>query len=112
MRRAGSASCARTLSARHVLAYPGAAVLPFVATPFLPSRVAAQALVLGLIALSLTFLGGYGGIVSLAQMSAWPAWRATRLPSFGASSTPISLGWLVVVAVPFALVIATAVRPR
>jgi branched-chain amino acid transport system permease protein len=44
-------------------------VLPFVASPFLTYQVAAQSLILGLIALSLTFLAGYGGMVSLAQMS-------------------------------------------
>ena len=48
-----------------------AAVLlyPFVATPFFTFQIGAQSLALGLIALSLTFLGGYGGMVSLAQMT-------------------------------------------
>ena len=44
-------------------------VFPFVATPFITFQVASQSLVLGLIALSLTFLGGYGGMISLAQMT-------------------------------------------
>ena len=44
-------------------------VYPLVATPFFIYQIGGQALVLGLIALSLTFLGGYGGMVSLAQMS-------------------------------------------
>ncbi|MFM7705190.1 MAG: ABC transporter permease subunit, partial [Rubrivivax sp.] len=97
----------RTLSARHVLVLLGVIVFPFVATPFLTFQVGAQALVLGLIALSLTFLGGYGGMVSLAQMSvAGMAGYAVAI--FGASSTPISLGWPWWVAVPFATVIATA----
>ena len=42
---------------------------PFVASPFITFQIGAQALVLGLIALSLTFLGGYGGMISLAQMT-------------------------------------------
>ena len=97
----------RTLSARHVFTLIGVLLLPAVATPFLTFQVAAQALVLGLIALSLTFLGGYGGMVSLAQMSvAGMAGYAVAI--FGASSTPISLGWPWWVAVPAALVVATA----
>lgn len=97
----------RTLSARHVLVLLGVIVFPLVATPFLTFQVGAQALVLGLIALSLTFLGGYGGMVSLAQMSvAGMAGYAVAI--FGVSSTPISLGWPWWVAVPFAVVIATA----
>jgi branched-chain amino acid transport system permease protein len=97
----------RTLSPRHVLLFLALLVFPFVATPFFTFQVAAQALVLGLVALSLTFLGGYGGIVSLAQMSvAGMAGYATAI--LGASSTPISLGWPWWVAIPFAVLIATA----
>jgi len=97
----------RTLSARHVFTLLALLVFPFVATPFITFQVAAQALVLGLVALSLTFLGGYGGMVSLAQMSvAGMAGYATAI--LGVSSTPISLGWPWWVAVPFAVLIATA----
>ena len=97
----------RTLSARHVFVLLGVLVFPFAATPFITFQVAAQALVLGLIALSLTFLGGYGGMVSLAQMSvAGMAGYAVAI--FGVSSTPISLGWPWWVAVPLAVVVATA----
>jgi branched-chain amino acid transport system permease protein len=55
------------ISARHALVLLALVVYPFVATPFFTFQVLAQALVLGIIALSLTFLGGYGGMVSLAQ---------------------------------------------
>lgn len=97
----------RHLSARHVLIFLLALVYPLIATPFFTFQVAAQSLVLGLIALSLTFLGGYGGIVSLAQMSvAGVAGYAVAI--FGESSTPISLGWPWWVAVVFSLLIATA----
>ncbi len=97
----------RTLSARHVFTLIGVLLVPFVATPFLTFQVAAQALVLGLIALSLTFLGGYGGMVSLAQMSV-AGMAGYAIAVLGASSTPISLGWPWWVAVPFAVLIATA----
>ena len=61
----------------------------------------------GLIALSLTFLGGYGGMVSLAQMTvAGIAGYAVAI--LGTSSgAEISLGWPWWVAVPFAVLIAT-----
>ena len=42
---------------------------PWFVTPFFTYQIGAQSLALGLIALSLTFLGGYGGMVSLAQMT-------------------------------------------
>ncbi len=59
----------RTLAPRHVFVLLFVMIFPFVATPFITFQVAAQSLLLGLIALSLTFLGGYGGMVSLAQMT-------------------------------------------
>jgi branched-chain amino acid transport system permease protein len=97
----------RTLSPRHVAVIALVLVFPWVATPFLTFQVAAQALVLGIIALSLTFLGGYGGMVSLAQMSV-AGMAGYALAVFGSSSTAISLGWPWWLAVIVALVIATA----
>ena len=44
-------------------------VYPWIASSFFTYQIGGQAMALGLIALSLTFLGGYGGMVSLAQMS-------------------------------------------
>ena len=67
----------------------------------------AQSLALGLIALSLTFLGGYGGMVSLAQMTV--AGVAGYLVAILGSShnAAISLGWAWWVAVPLAIAGAT-----
>jgi branched-chain amino acid transport system permease protein len=99
----------RTLAPRHVFVLLFALAFPFVATPFLTFQVAAQSLILGLIALSLTFLGGYGGMVSLAQMTV-AGIAGYALGIFGTSSTGaavISLGWPWWVAVPFAVLIAT-----
>ena len=98
----------RTLSARHVFTMAFVLVFPFVASPFFTFQVAAQALVLGLIALSLTFLGGYGGMVSLAQMTvAGIAGYSVAL--LGTSSaTEISLGWPWWAALPVALLICVA----
>ncbi len=96
----------RHLQARHVFVLAIVLVFPFVATPFFTFQVATQSLILGLIALSLTFLAGYGGIVSLAQMTvAGIAGYAVAV--LGTSSSPeISLAWPWWVAVPFALLIA------
>ena len=82
-------------------------VYPFVATPFFTYQVAAQTLLLGTIALSLTFLGGYGGMISLAQMTvAGIAGYSVAL--LGSSSSPeISLGWPWWAVLPIALVIST-----
>jgi len=98
----------RTLEPRHVFVLLFVLIYPFVATPFFTFQVAAQSLVLGLIALSLTFLGGYGGMVSLAQMTV-AGMAGYALAVLGSSSAPeISLNWPWWVAVPFAVLIATA----
>jgi branched-chain amino acid transport system permease protein len=97
----------RSVSPRHVLTLAFVLLLPLVATPFLLYQVAAQALVIGLIALSLTFLGGYGGMVSLAQMTI-AGMAGYAIAIIGTSGTQISLGWHWGVAVFIALVIATA----
>ncbi len=96
----------RHLSARHVFFLALVLLFPFVATPFFTFQVAAQSLALGVIALSLTFLAGYGGMVSLAQMTvAGVAGYAVAV--LGSSSSPeISLGWPWWVAVPGAVLIA------
>jgi branched-chain amino acid transport system permease protein len=79
---------------------------PFVASPFVTFQVASQSFILGLIALSLSFLAGYGGMVSLAQMTV-AGIAGYSLAVLGTSSyAEISLGWPWWVAVIFSLVIA------
>jgi len=95
----------RTVSPRHVFVLALLLLVPFVASPFVTYQVAAQSLILGLIALSLSFLAGYGGIVSLAQMTvAGIAGYAVAV--LGASGTASSLGWHWGLVVPLALLIA------
>ena len=88
---------------RHVIVLAAVLVYPWVASPFFTFQIGGQALALGLIALSLTFLAGYGGMVSLAQMTiAGMAGYVTAI--FGTSvQAQISLGW------PWWLVLAIAV---
>jgi branched-chain amino acid transport system permease protein len=95
----------RTLSPRHVFVLAFVLLLPFVVSPFIIYQVASQALIFGLIALSLTFLAGYGGMVSLAQMSV-AGMAGYAVAVLGASGTATSLGWPWGVVVPVALVIA------
>jgi branched-chain amino acid transport system permease protein len=98
----------RDLSVRHLVVLVGLLIYPFVASPFFTYQIAAQALALGLIALSLTMLGGYGGMVSLAQMTV--AGLAGYLVAMlgQSAATTISLGWPWWVAVPVAVALAVA----
>ena len=89
------APAARRSSLAFLLAFP------WVATPFFTFQIGAQALALGLIALSLTFLGGYGGMISLAQMTvAGIAGYMVGDLRHQRPPTAISLGWPWWLAVP------------
>jgi branched-chain amino acid transport system permease protein len=97
---------ARRVRARHVLVLLAVVIYPWLATPFFTYQVGAQSLALGLIALSLTFLAGYGGMVSLAQMTV-AGIAGYMYAIFATSGTDISLRWPWGLAVVLALVIAT-----
>jgi branched-chain amino acid transport system permease protein len=92
--------------APHVLVLLGVLIYPWLATPFFTFQIGAQSLVLGLIALSLTFLAGYGGMVSLAQMTV-AGIASYMFAIFATSGTDISLRWPWWLAVILALAIAT-----
>lgn len=79
---------------------------PVFASPFFVYQIGAQTLVLGIIGLSLSFLAGYGGMVSMSQMTiAGIAAYTTAI--FGTSSVAqISLGWTPWLAVAISLVIS------
>jgi branched-chain amino acid transport system permease protein len=95
------------LAWRHVIVALGVLLYPVVATPFFTYQIGAQSLALGLVALSLTLLGGYGGMVSLAQMTV-AGMAGYMVAIFGSSSmAAISLGWPWWLAVAIALLIAT-----
>ena len=94
---------------RHVLFLVVLLLYPWVATPFFTFQIGGQTLVLGLIALSLTFLAGYGGMVSLAQMTVAGA-AGYGVAIFGFSAVEhISLGWPWWLAAGLAVVIATLI---
>ncbi len=102
----GSASGARC-GLRHVLVLAALLAYPWFASPFFTFQIGGQALSLGLIALSLAFLAGYGGMVSLSQMTvAGIAGYATAI--FGTSAVSnISLGWPWWLSVLLAIAVAT-----
>jgi branched-chain amino acid transport system permease protein len=107
------AALGRVVRPVHVVVLAGLIVYPWVASPFFTYQIGAQTLALGLIALSLTFLAGYGGMVSLAQMTvAGIAGYAVAI--FGASGTnEVSLRWpwwlAVLLALPIAVIAATVI---
>ncbi len=83
-------------------------LLPAVASDFIFVQVAGWAMILGMIALSLMFLAGYGGMVSLAQMTVAGV-AGYMIAVFGTSSLPnISLFWPWWIAAPIAILIAVA----
>jgi len=85
-------------------------LIPAFASPFIVYQVAAQALILGLIALSLTILAGYGGMVSLAQLTvAGVAGYAVAI--LGPNGTGVlGFNWPWWVYVPVAILIAGVVN--
>jgi branched-chain amino acid transport system permease protein len=106
-RREAARSWVTRIGARHVIVLLGVLIYPFVATPFFTFQIGGQALALGIIALSLTFLAGYGGMVSLAQMTV-AGIAGYMVAIFGASAAAkISLDWPWWLAVLLAIGIAT-----
>jgi branched-chain amino acid transport system permease protein len=83
-------------------------LMPAIASNFVLFQILGWAFILGMIALSLMFLGGYGGMVSLAQMSiaAFAGYMVAILGSSGVAA--ISLNWPWWLYVPVAIIIASA----
>jgi branched-chain amino acid transport system permease protein len=91
----------------HFVVFAFLIAYPWFATPFFTYQIGAQSLALGLIALSLTFLGGYGGMISLAQMTV-AGIAGYMVAIFGtAASDGVVLGWPWWLAVLLGVVIAT-----
>jgi branched-chain amino acid transport system permease protein len=96
----------RHIEVRHTFILAFVLIYPFVVSPFFAFQIGGQALALGMIALSLSFLAGYGGMVSLAQMTVAGV-AGYSVAIFGTSATPISLGWPWWLVVPMAVFVAT-----
>jgi branched-chain amino acid transport system permease protein len=80
--------------------------MPVVANGFVLFQIFGWAFILGMVALSLMFLGGYGGMVSLAQMSiaGLAGYMVAILGSSGVVT--ISLNWPWWLALPVAILVA------
>ena len=82
-------------------------ILPAFANSFILVQIFGWSFILGMIALSLMFLAGYGGMVSLVQMTV-AGCAGYMLAIFGTSAiTAISLTWPWWLAMPTAILIAT-----
>ncbi len=80
--------------------------MPAFANDFVLFQIFGWTLILGMISLSLMFLAGYGGMVSLLQMTI-AALAGYMLAILGTSAiTGISLGWPWYIAIPAAILIA------
>ena len=89
-----------------VLLALGLLFMPAYASTFVMNQIFGYAMILGMIALSLMFLAGYGGMVSLAQMSI-AGCAGYMVAVFGDSAiTEVSLKWPWWAAVPVAILIA------
>ncbi len=81
-------------------------IMPVFASDFALFQIFGWTFILGMIALSLMFLAGYGGMVSLIQMTV-AGLAGYMMAIFGESAiTNISLGWPWFIAIPLALIIA------
>ncbi len=81
-------------------------VMPAIAGDFILLQIFGWTFILGIIALSLMFLAGYGGMVSLVQMTVAGV-GGYMVAIFGVSAIDtISLGWPWYISLPLALVIA------
>ncbi len=83
-------------------------VFPAISNDFFVFQIGALSLILGLIALSLTLLAGYGGMVSLSQMSI-AGLTGYFIALVGVSTSPISLGLPPIFAIPLAIILGTLV---
>ncbi len=81
-------------------------IMPVMASDFALYQIFGWSFILGMIALSLMFLAGYGGMVSIVQMTI-AALAGYMLAIIGDSAiTEISLGWPWWISIPLALLIA------
>src|SRR5438477_4230234 len=82
-------------------------IMPLIANGFFLIEIFGTTMILGIIALSLMFLAGYGGMVSLMQLTV-AGFAGYMYAVFGVSgSANISLGWPWWIATPIALALAT-----
>ena len=80
-------------------------IMPAIASNFVLTQIFGWSYMLGTIALSLMFLAGYGGMVSLAQMTI-AGFAGYIVAIFGVNGMPGGIGWPWWLAVPVAIILA------
>src|SRR5882724_4192022 len=90
----------------HAIAAVALVIYPLIVPGFWAFQIGAQSLFLGVISLSLMFLGGYGGIISLAQITV-AGIAGYMVAIVGGNSLNFGLTWPWWATVPAALAVAT-----
>ena len=101
----GRAAWLQHIRPHHVLLAAFLLAYPLVANSFWIVQIGAQTFFMGLIALSLMLLAGYGGMVSLAQMAV-AGMAGYMFAIFGENSAGLGLGWPWWVVIPLSVAIA------
>jgi branched-chain amino acid transport system permease protein len=83
-------------------------IMPAIASSFVLTQIFGWSYMLGTIALSLMFLAGYGGMVSLAQMTI-AGFAGYVVAILGVNGVPGGIGWPWWLAVPAALILSMVV---
>src|ERR1700727_2893321 len=83
-------------------------IMPAIASGFVLTQIFGWTYMLGTIALSLMFLAGYGGMVSLAQMTI-AGFAGYVVAILGVNGMPGGIGWPWWLAVPGALILSMVV---
>jgi branched-chain amino acid transport system permease protein len=90
----------------HLMLAAALVLYPAVASDFFLTQIGGYSLILGMIALSLMLLAGYGGMVSLAQLSV-AGMAGYVVAIFGLNNSGVhGFGWPWWIVVPFAVLIA------
>jgi branched-chain amino acid transport system permease protein len=94
------------IGAAHIVLAVLLLVFPFFAGGFFITQIGAYSLIFGMIALSLMLLAGYGGMVSLAQIT-FAGLAGYTVAIFGENNAGVhGLGWPWWVLVPFAVIVS------
>ena len=96
------------LTAGHLVAALLLILYPFGANDFFIVQIGAQSLLLGTVALSLMLLAGYGGMVSLSQMTV-AGMAGYFIAILGTDSYNLGLGWPWWIVVPGSILCATII---
>jgi branched-chain amino acid transport system permease protein len=97
---------AETIGVGHIVLAALLIVYPAIGSNFFLTQIGAYSLILGMISLSLMLLAGYGGMVSLAQISV-AGIAGYSVAVFGLNNSGVhGFGWPFWVVVPFATLIA------